>query len=990
MSRHLFLADAQREAIETAHFQLDDREIARHWTLSEQDLLRIDRRRRDSNRFGFAVQLCLLRFPGWPPNRRDRVPLELLRYVAEQLEISEENLEEYFLRQPTRSEHLQEIMDLYGFRYYDTRAGEEIATWIKAQAHHWHTPAGLLLALLDELRRKRVILPSMSLLEHTAWHGHRQVEQAALGKLSDSLRPSQRSDLDDLLMPAIDSADRTLTWLRRPIAPAGAKGMLDLMDRLELFRKIELSPASAEGISPLLLRQLADRGGRHTLQHLRDYDARKRFGVLAAFLLHSAPNLTDELTDMFIRLVGRWFNKADKRRWDVFQSNGRSINQRLHDFIVLGRGLIAAQEKHLDLHAAIESTFGWEELASVIGETEKLAAPLDFSNLDELSSQYSQARQYAPRFLAELQFEAIPRRQSLLKAVATLRKLNETQSSAVPKDAPREFVPRRWRPYVFDGEKIDRAYYELCVLSELSIALRSGDIWVPGSRRYLPLDHYLVSQEAWKVMQLTRNLTTSSQYLDERKPQLNDSLQKVSQLLSEGQLPDVSMEDGTLSISPLKADVPAEVDLWSDRIYDVLPRIYLTDLLMEVDSWTDISKHFTHLYTQQPAADRTMVFSVILSDATNIGLTKIADATPGRSYARLSWMADWYVREENYAKALAEIVRKQHQVPLASRWGPGTTSSSDGQAFPIGNRKPVLAHTNAKYSRDPVVMLYSHISDRYAPFYTKVIRSTVRDATHVLDGLLDHGTEIHIEEHYTDTGGVSEQVFALCFLLGFRFAPRIRDLPDRRLFTLSNPKQYLLLKDLIADKANIALIERNWDELLRLAGSIRDGKVSSSLLVSKLAAYPHHSELALALRELGRIERTLFTLDWLQKPELRRRAQIGLNKGELRNSLARALRFYRRGAIADRDREEQQRKASGLNLAIAAISLWNTVYVQKAIRVLADAGNPVPDDVIPHLSPLGWEHITFTGSYYWRKHASDINVLRPLRTFKLASKVKTA
>jgi TnpA family transposase len=297
----------------------------------------------------------------------------------------------------------------------------------------------------------------------------------------------------------------------------------------------------------------------------------------------------------------------------------------------------------------------------------------------------------------------------------------------------------------------------------------------------------------------------------------------------------------------------------------------------------------------------------------------------------------------------------------------------------------VLAHTNAKYGRDPVTTFYSHISDRYAPFYSKVIRSTVRDATHVLDGLLDHGTDIQIQEHFTDTGGVSEQVFGLCYLLGFRFAPRIRDLPDRRLFTFENPKQYATLKDLIADKVDMALIERNWDDLLRLAGSIRDGKVSASLIVSKLAAYPQHSEMALALRELGRIERTLFTLEWLQKPELRRRAQRGLNKGELRNSLARALRFYRRGAIADRDREEQQRKASGLNLAIGAISLWNTVYLQKAIRVMTDAGKPVPEHVIPHLSPLGWEHVTFTGSYHWREHASDINILRPLRTFKLVN-----
>jgi len=301
----------------------------------------------------------------------------------------------------------------------------------------------------------------------------------------------------------------------------------------------------------------------------------------------------------------------------------------------------------------------------------------------------------------------------------------------------------------------------------------------------------------------------------------------------------------------------------------------------------------------------------------------------------------------------------------------------------------VHANTNAKYGRDPVVMIYSHISDRYAPFYTKVIRSTVRDATHVLDGLLNHGADIRLEEHYTDTSGATEQIFGLCSLLGFRFAPRLRDLPDRRLFTFQDPKQYEGLQALIAGEIEVTLVERNWDDMLRLAASTREGKISPSLLVAKLAAYPQHSELAPALREPGRIERSVFMLDWLQQPELRRRAHIGLNKGELRNSLARALRFYRRGAVADRDREEQQRKASGLNLVLAAISLWNTVYLQKAIQALADAANPVPEEVIPHLSPLGWEHITLTGSYHWRKFPSNFNKLRRLRPFKIA-RVKNA
>src|SRR6516225_6052371 len=104
MSRHSILSNAQREAILTAQFDLDEREVARYWTLSDHDLLRIDRRRRDFNCFGFAVQLCLLRFPGWPPKRRDRVPLPLLLYVAEQLGIQTDNIEEYLRRQPTRSE----------------------------------------------------------------------------------------------------------------------------------------------------------------------------------------------------------------------------------------------------------------------------------------------------------------------------------------------------------------------------------------------------------------------------------------------------------------------------------------------------------------------------------------------------------------------------------------------------------------------------------------------------------------------------------------------------------------------------------------------------------------------------------------------------------------------------------------------------------------------------------------------------------------------
>jgi len=123
-------------------------------------------------------------------------------------------------------------------------------------------------------------------------------------------------------------------------------------------------------------------------------------------------------------------------------------------------------------------------------------------------------------------------------------------------------------------------------------------------------------------------------------------------------------------------------------------------------------------------------------------------------------------------------------------------------------------------------------------------------------------------------------------LLGFRFAPRIRDLADKRLFVTGKQTDYPALAALIGGTVNTKHIRSHWDEILRLATSIRQGTVTASLMLRKLGGYPRQNGLAVALRELGRIERSLFALDWLQNVELRRRVHAGLNKGEARNALA--------------------------------------------------------------------------------------------------------
>jgi TnpA family transposase len=188
---------------------------------------------------------------------------------------------------------------------------------------------------------------------------------------------------------------------------------------------------------------------------------------------------------------------------------------------------------------------------------------------------------------------------------------------------------------------------------------------------------------------------------------------------------------------------------------------------------------------------------------------------------------------------------------------------------------------------------------------------------------------------------------------------------------------------MIAGRINVALIRAHWAEILRVIASIRTGTVTASLIMRQLASHPRQNGVAAALRELGRLERTLFTLDWIDDPDLRRTTGQELNKGEARNSLARAVFIHRLGEIRDRTYENQQHRASGLNLLVTAIILWNTRYLESAVAALRQSED-VPDHLLAHLSPLGWEHVNLTGDYVWggpQQGLSENTVgLRPLRT----------
>ena len=229
-------------------------------------------------------------------------------------------------------------------------------------------------------------------------------------------------------------------------------------------------------------------------------------------------------------------------------------------------------------------------------------------------------------------------------------------------------------------------------------------------------------------------------------------------------------------------------------------------------------------------------------------------------------------------------------------------------------------------------------SDQFTGFHGIVIPGTLHDSPYVLDGLLEHETSLVPKELMTDTAGYSDLVFGLFWLLGYQFNPRLADLGESRFWRINRAANYGTLDGLARQRINTKLIAQNWDDFLRVAGSLKMGTISGSELIRSLQRGSKKSMLARAIGELGRIPKTLHLLAYIDDENFRRRILTQLNRGEGRHSLARKCFFGQRGELRQHYREGQEDQLGALGLVVNALILWNTSYMDAALNYLKSQG----------------------------------------------------
>ncbi|GIN41475.1 Tn3 family transposase [Heyndrickxia oleronia] len=959
--------------------------LGTYFTFSKRDLEIVNKRRREENRLGFAVQLAVLRYPGWPYTHIKSIPESVIHYISKQIGATPSSISLYPQRENTLWDHLKELRSEYDFVTFTLREYRIALKHLHQLAFENGDAIHLLHECIDFLRKNKIILPAITTLERMVWEARTMAEKKLFNTVSQSLTNEQKGKLEEIITSQhpSESNKTILGWLKEPPGHPSPETFLKVIERLEYIRGMELETVQISHLHRNRLLQLSRLGSRYEPYAFRDFQENKRYSILTVYLLHLTQELTDKAFEIHDRQILSLLSKGRKAQEEIQKQNGKKLNEKVIHFTNIGQALIKAKKEKLDVFEVLESVIEWNSFVSSVEEAQELARPADFDYIDLLQKRFYSLRKYTPTLLRVLEFHSTKANEPLLQAVEIIRGINESGKRKVPDDSPVDFISKRWKKHLYedDGTTINRHYYEMAVLTELREHVRAGDVSIVGSRQYRDFEEYLFSEDTWNQTKENTRLSVSlsfEDYMTERTSSLNKRLKWLA--TNSNKLDGVSLEKGKLSIARLEKDVPEEAKKFSASLYQMLPRIKLTDLLMDIAYITGFHEQFIHASNnRKPDKEETIIImAALLGMGMNIGLSKMAEATPGLTYKQLANVSQWRMYEDAMNKAQAVLVNFHHKLQLSSYWGDGTTSSSDGMRMQIGVSS-LHADANPHYGTGKGATIYRFTSDQFSSYYTKIIHTNSRDAIHVLDGLLHHETDLNIVEHYTDTAGYTDQIFGLTHLLGFKFAPRIRDLSDSKLFTIDKASEYPKLEVILRGQINTKVIKENYEDVLRLDHSIREGTVSASLIMGKLGSYSRQNSLATALREMGRIEKTIFILNYISDESLRRKIQKGLNKGEAMNGLARAIFFGKQGELRERTIQHQLQRASALNIIINAISIWNTLHLTKAVEYQKRSGS-FNEELLHHMSPLGWEHINLLGEYHFNSEKMvSLDSLRPLK-----------
>jgi TnpA family transposase len=973
-------------------------ELGRFFWLTPNDMLQVRTCRGAANRLGFALNLLLLNLLHCPLPSLEVVPERIVQFVAMQLNTHPDILAEYSTRRKqTRDEHLVQIRTHLGVRLYVPETdGPRLAEYLLERALQRDDPAVLLEEAEDWLRQEHMLYPAENTIQRIISQVRPQAETEIFATITRQLTASHVTALDDLLRRTEGKRGSTLAWLKDPPVQASPASMKNLLKKLNTIRDTGILAIDLSLLNRNRVRVLANLGRKYHRDSLERFSPQKRQALLVCCLQDLYQDVLDQILTSFQDLLTAIFRRTERKENQQHMKHGRTLTRHVHAMRKAVKVILDTEVPDDQVRATVFTTIPRVQLQAAYDDSGVIARPEDGQAFDLLEKHYSFLRKFLPQILTALTFTGTQAAQPVVQGIAALMQMDEEGRRKLPAGTPMAFVPEDWRAAIDRSDGVvGKHLWELCLAQQMGRLLRSSDLHIPGSRQHKVWTAYLHAPAAWAARKVSwfarwHGAPDPDTYLDALEDRYLAVLKTVQEGWETNDFASIGKDDEGKPALALSKDekvpTPETVAPLREAVIQLLPHARLADVFIEVDDWVGLRQHFTHLNERKPAAQRdarvdTALFAALLAHGLNLPLTTMAEATE-IPYHELTHVSDWYLREETIRHAIVALVDYHHSLSLSAAFGPGTMAMSDGIRFEVSSKVLHAQYDARHFGPRRGVTLHDMTSDQYSHPYVQIITPHMREAHAALDALLHHETELPLREMMVDTAGFTDLMYALYEAEGFYLSPRIRDLPSLRLFPLERAVDYGVLTPLFHNPAlHRDPIKRCWDDMHRVAASLKDGTVTTVLLSDKLQALDRKNLVHRGLEEWGRWLRTMDILTFISDPAYRHRVGRMLNKGESVHKLAREIAYGQQGVFTDHDFASHLNRATCLSLLINIIAVWNTRYMQAALDHLRAIDYPVQESDVEHLSPILSAHINLHGSHHFdfqapRKRQGQ---LRPLR-----------
>ncbi len=716
----------------------------------------------------------------------------------------------------------------------------------------------------------------------------------------------------------------------------------------------------------------------------------KKYLYLIAFVIHQYYKLNDLLADVLLQSVQTVLNTTTRdhkeQLYQARHSKQKTINQltkNLSDNLsvieqiedIIGNDDLDATEKLNKVKTLILKDTNRKvikhQLNELKNESNRIMKGEDY--YDVLESKSLKLQNRATQIIKNLDFDETLSNKDIVDAIHYFKE----KDGMLGADTPLDFLEDDELSALFDETgKLRVSLYKVFLFIHITEAIKSGSLNLKYSYKFRAFENYLIPKELWeneKTDLLERaGLTGFEDYNNveaELKSAIDEQYKTTNSNIISGQNKHVKFN----AKKKLIVSTPKKEKTVVESISDYFPKdriIPVFEVLSTVNKHTGFLDCLEHhnIKNIRKHPKPNLLIAGITGFGCNHGIRKIAKISRNINQNELEYAVNWHFTNENLIHAndkILELIEILQLPKLYKKDQKISHTSSDGQKFNIHVESLNANYSYKYFGKGKGVTVYVFLDEVHRLFYSTVISSSASEAAYVIDGLM-HNDVVQSNIHSTDTAGYSEIVFGACHLLGVSFAPRIKNFRDQKLYSFENVSHYKNLdyQILPSGKINSQTIENCWDELLRFIVTIKLRETTASQLFQRLSSYSRQHPLYKALKEFGKIVKTLFLLKYIDDLELRQAIQKQLNKQESSNKFGKAVFHGNNQEFQQGMREDQLITEGCKRLIENSIICWNYLFLSKLFhKFKSDDEKKKFIEVFKSGSIVNWKHINMQGEY---------------------------